>query len=92
MKIAPPSTDLVIKIVLGVAVLGVVAYLVNRMASAAGEAAGAVVETVKDTAWAVSPTNNDNVIYHTANNLFGIPEGQTIGTKIYDFFNPSPLQ
>ena len=94
MKLAPPSTDLVIKIALGVAALGLVAYLVNRMASAAGEAvsavgdaAGAAVGAVGDAAWAVSPTNQDNVIYQTANTLTGGTPDKPIGVRLYEFFH-----
>jgi hypothetical protein len=57
----------------------------------AGAAAGKAVDAVGDAVWAVSPTNNDNVIYQTANWATGGTPDRPIGVRIYEFFNPDPL-
>jgi hypothetical protein len=101
MKIAPVSADLLIKLALlgGGALLAV--WAVRRATGAASDAAGQVwnaagqawdrtTTAATDAAWAVTPWNNNNVIYQTANRgLF--PDGQdTLGTWLHDVFNPEP--
>ena len=49
------------------------------------DTAGAAWQGAGSAAWALSPTNNDNVIYDAANKAFGVP---SIGSANYDFFNP----
>jgi hypothetical protein len=89
MKLSASSADLVFKLAL-VAGAGIALwYLVSKAASAASDAAGAVVGAVGDTAWAISPTNQDNVIYQTANAVTGGTADRPIGVRIYDFFHPN---
>lgn len=74
--------------VAAVAVLG--AYALSRAWQAAGAAAGAAGEAL----WAVSPTNNDNVIYQTVNKpvewVTGRP-GETLGGAIYEVTHDGTL-
>ena len=67
--------------------LGLGAFWLVRKASAA---AGQVVDTVGAAAWAVSPTNNNNVIYQTANWATGGAPDSSIGSRIYDWVHPEP--
>lgn len=62
----------------------------RQIASAGTNAAAAVGNAVSNAANAVSPWNNDNVIYHTANAWTGGAQDETMGGRIYDFFNPPP--
>lgn len=75
----------------GVGLLGL--YLVNRALTAGS----AVVDAAGDALWAVSPTNNENVIYQTVNKpvewITGRP-GETLGGAVYEVthdgtFNPA---
>lgn len=92
MKVAPVSADLLIKIGLTVAVIGVAYWSVKKVTGAAGEAGQAVSNTL----WKFSPTNNDNVISRGFNwATGGDNETNSIGTRIYDgvdkvrsWFNP----
>lgn len=68
-----------------VGLLGV--YLVNRALTAGT----AVVDAAGDALWAVSPTNNDNVIYQTANWATGGKPDYPLGSRVYDWWNPNPL-
>lgn len=80
---------------LAFAAVGVVGvYLINRALSAAGTAAGAVVDAAGNALWAVSPTNQDNVLYQTANKpvewLTGRP-GETLGGAVYEVTHDGSL-
>jgi hypothetical protein len=66
---------------------GIGAFWLVRKASAA---AGQVVTTVADAAWAVSPTNNENVIYQTANWATGGTPDSSLGSRIYDWVHTEP--
>lgn len=71
-----------------VAALGLLGlYLVNRAVQAAGGAA-------QEAAWAVTPWNNDNVIYQTANRpvqwVTGDPNA-TLGGALYDVTHDGTL-
>ena len=74
--------------VAAVAFLG--AYALSRAWQAAGAAAGAAGEAL----WAVSPTNQDNVIYQTVNKpvewVTGRP-GETLGGAIYEVTHDGTL-
>jgi len=80
---------------LAVACLGVIGvYYINRGLSAAGNAAGAVVDAAGNAVWAVSPTNNDNVLYQTAS----IPaqwltgrQDENLGGAIYEVTHDGTL-
>lgn len=76
------------------AALGLIGVYLVRQTLAAGSA---VVDAAGDALWAVSPTNNDNVIYQTVNKpvewLTGRP-GETLGGAVYEAthdgtFNPT---
>lgn len=82
MKVAPVSTDLLIKLGLGVLVLGVVWYGLNKAANVGGQLATQVND-------ALNPTSNNNVAYQTANWATGGTSDQSIGTRLYDFFHPN---
>lgn len=77
------KSDLLIKVVLVLAGVGLVVYLGRK-------ASGAVVDVVGDAVNAVNPWNNDNVIYQTANqavqSITGTPD--TLGTWIYNALHP----
>jgi uncharacterized protein (UPF0333 family) len=88
MKIAPPSADLLIKLGLGVLALGGVAYVLYKVSHAAGAAITATGDAIGNAAHAVSPLNNENVLYHTANVITGGTEDRPLGVRIYDFFHP----
>jgi hypothetical protein len=62
-------------------------WLVRKASAAAGQA----VDAAAAAAWAVSPTNNENVIYQTANWATGGTPDSSLGSRAYDFFNPDPL-
>jgi hypothetical protein len=94
MKVAPVSADLLIKLALLAGGVLVVAYVVRKASTAASDAAGAAWSTasqaVRDGAWAVTPWNNENVIYKGVNNTL-FPDGSdTVGTWLYDITHPDP--
>lgn len=93
MKIAAISGDMAIKLALGVAVLGVAAYVAYKAKNAASDAA----------AWAsdhLDPTSANNVAYSTVNAWGGAvvsdPNGPgknadgswSLGGYLFDVFNP----
>ncbi len=87
------STQL--SIILGLAAVGVL-YVVGK------KAADAAVVTAKQTAWAVTPWNNQNIIAQGVNSLGGSlvtdPQGPgknadgswTLGGFLYDVTHPAP--
>lgn len=97
MKLQPVSADLVIKLALGLALVGAVVYLAKKVSGAAGAAvdgataaAGAAYDYAADTLYAVSPLNNENVIYQTANVGVSKVTGNTtdtLGTWWYGVWN-----
>ncbi|CAN7403101.1 hypothetical protein LJR129_002493 [Acidovorax sp. LjRoot129] len=94
MRVAPVSADLLIKLALLAGGVIVVAYVVRKASTAAGDAAGAVWSTasqaVRDGAWAVTPWNNENVVYQGVNNTL-FPDGSdTLGTWLYGITHPEP--
>lgn len=94
MKIAPVSADLLIKLALLAGGVLVAAYVVRKASTAASDAAGAAwdatSQAVRDGAWAVTPWNQENVIYKGVNNTL-FPDGNdTLGTWIYDLLHPEP--
>lgn len=90
MKISAPSGDLLLKLALGAIVLGTVAYVLKKASTAAADAASSAAAAVSNVANAVSPWNNENVIYQTANAPVRAITGDknaTLGTWIYDIFH-----
>ena len=87
MKITAISGDMAVKLALAGAALLALWYVVNKAAGTAEQAAAAVGDAV----WAVSPTNQDNVIYQTANTITGGTPDRPLGVRIYDFFHPGAL-
>ena len=74
-------------VLLGVTVGG---YLVYKAAGAASDLAGKAADAVGDAAWAITPWNNENAIYQGVNGWLFDDENTTIGTALYDLFNPDP--
>lgn len=66
MKVAPVSADLLIKLAIGAAAVGAAWYAWTKLRGAAGEAFGAVADTVGEVADAVAvgvnPINPENFI------------------------------
>mgnify|MGYP003375844662 CR=1 FL=1 len=90
MKIAPVSADLLIKAALIVGGLALAVWAVRKVAGAAGDVAGQAWTAAGDAAWAVTPWNNENVIYQTVNGAL-FPSGQdTLGTWLYGITHPEP--
>lgn len=88
MKISAPSGDLLLKLALGVAAIGALWYVANKVTGAAGEALTQAQALALGAVQAINPMNNENVIYTTANTLTGGSDDSSIGTRIYDFFHP----
>jgi hypothetical protein len=87
MRVAPVSADLLIKLAMLAGGVLVLAYVVRKVSTAASDAAGAAwdatSQAVRDGAWAVTPWNNNNVIYRGVNSTL-FPDGsQTLGTWLY---------
>ena len=90
MKIAPVSGDFLVKSALVLLGVGVAVYVVRKASSAASDVASQAWNTATDAAWAVTPWNNNNVIYQTANEAL-FPDGkESIGTWLYGLLNPEP--
>lgn len=99
VKIAPVSGDLLVKGALMIGGVLLAVWAVRRITGAASDAAGAAwdatSQAVRDGAWAVTPWNNNNVIYQGVNHTL-FPEGnETLGTWAYgmteavvDLFKP----
>jgi len=94
MKIAPVSADLLIKLAMLAGGVLVLAYVVRKASTAASDAAGAAwdatSQAVRDGAWAVTPWNNNNVVYQGVNSTL-FPDGSdTLGTWLYNVTHPEP--
>lgn len=90
MKIGPLSGDFVAKgvLVLGGVILAV--WAVRRVTSAAGNVAEQAWAAAENAAWAVTPWNNENVVYQGVNNAL-FPDGSdTLGTWLYGITHPEP--
>lgn len=88
MKVSPVSADLLIKlafVLAGVGALGYVLYRVNNMATGALGAVGNGLQ-------AVNPLNENNVLYHTANQVVQAATGSpnSLGTWLYEITHPEP--
>lgn len=96
MKVAPVSADLLVKIGLGVLLLGGAAMLIYTAKSKLSNALGVAAN-------AVDPTNPNNVAYHTVNTWGGAavtdPAGPgknadgswTLGGWLYDVSHPGTV-
>ena len=81
------QTLLIVGAVGGVAIAGLV---IGRKALQVG---GQAVDLAKEGAWAVTPWNNDNVIYGGVNSVGGAITGDSsfsLGSWIYDVTHPEP--
>lgn len=82
------SADLLIKITLGVLVVGGLIYAAAKAQKAVTDTvnrtAGAAWNGVVSTLNAVNPLNNDNILYQTANTLTGGNKDNPLGGRIYD--------
>lgn len=90
MKIGPVSGDLVVKgaLVLGGVLLAI--WAVRRVTGAASSAAEQAWGAAQNAAWAVTPWNNENVVYQGVNNAL-FPDGSdTLGTWLYGITHPEP--
>lgn len=89
MKVAPISADLLIKIGVGVLLLGGAAMLIYTAKSKASNLLGQAAN-------AVNPISPDNVVYHTVNETFGDSTGAganadgswSLGGWLYDVTHP----
>ena len=78
-------------ILVAMAVVGVGGFMLYRKARAVGSAA---VDTAKEAAWAVTPWNNDNVIYGGVNSAGAAITGDnnfSLGGWIYDKTHSDPM-
>lgn len=91
MKVAPVSADLLIKAAAVLVGVGAVYWVAKKATGAAASAVGAVADSAAAAVQAINPMNNENVIYQAANVLTGGDSRSTLGTRIYDWFNPDPL-
>ena len=84
------QTSTALKLGLGIGAAVLLVWAVRKAAGAASDAAGQAWSAAQDAAWAVTPWNNENVVYQTVNRgLF--PDGSdTLGTWLYDVLNPEP--
>lgn len=70
--------------------LGALWYVLNRATGATTAAAAWVGETADNAIQAVNPLNDQNVFYTGANLLTGGTADNSLGGRIYDYFNPPP--
>ena len=93
MKLAPVSADLLIKIGLGLAAIGAVVWASRQVAGSASGAISRAWDTATAAGWALSPTNNNNVIAATANNAVSAITGreETLGGWLYTATHPDPV-
>lgn len=77
MKIQPVSADLLIKVGLGLLVVGVVVYAGRKVASVGGNILDGTIRTAADVLNKVNPTSAENVAYQTAN----IVGGEMVGPE-----------
>lgn len=84
------SNATALKLGLGIGAAVLLVWAVRKAAGAASDAAGQAWSAAQDAAWAVTPWNNENVVYQTVNRgLF--PDGSdTLGTWLYGVLNPEP--
>lgn len=86
------------KLIIAAAGVGLVAWLASRAAAAVKETAGQVVETVAATvteaAHAVSPLNNQNVIYSAVGQAVTgqAVEDKPLGVWLWEKLNPEAVE
>jgi hypothetical protein len=88
MKIAPISGDMIIKLGVGVLILGGIGMIMWTIKSSAGQAYDAVIENLD----VVNPASDQNVIYQTVNSGVQAATGSqdaTLGTWLYDITHPN---
>lgn len=79
----------VVVVIVGVLAYRKVAAVGGNIIDAAGDVVNGAVAAVGDAVEAVSPLNNNNVIYKAANTVTGGDNAQSsLGTRIYDFLHP----
>lgn len=99
MKIAPVTGDMLVKLGLGVALLGGVAMLVYTIKSQASAAAGAASEFAEQAAQAVNPSSRDNFVYSGFNGVaatvmpktgpgYSADGSWSLGAYLYDISHP----
>lgn len=93
MKIAPVSADLLIKLALGAAAVGVVYFSYKKLTGAAGEAFDAATGFASTT---LNPASDQNLIYKGVNAVGAAATGDTsggwsLGGWIYDITHPDPM-
>lgn len=83
MKVTPVSGDMLVKVGLGVAVLGLGVYALYRIKNAATAAASAAAPYV-------NPADRRNLAYSGVNAVGSAITGQdfSLGAKIYDWLHP----
>lgn len=93
MKVAPVSGDFLVKAGMALAAVVALAWLANKAKNGAADLAGQALDAAGNAVWAVTPWNNDNVIYQTANAGLAAVTGNhvdTLGTAIYGWTHPDP--
>lgn len=92
MKVAPVSADLLIKLAMTAAVVGVVYYGYKKLSGAAGEALGNAASTITETVTTtLNPASDKNIIYKGVNAVGGAVSGSdswSLGSWIYDITHP----
>lgn len=100
MKTTPVSADLLIKLALGAAVIGVLYYAAKRATDGAAAVGGWVADAASSVGTALNPTSDQNIAYTGINAVGGAivsdPQGPgknadgswTLGGFLYDITHP----
>jgi hypothetical protein len=93
MRMAPVSADLLIKLTLGVLLVGGAVWAIRRVTSAASDAAGQVFDAAAQAVDSVNPLNQNNVFAQGANAVVSAATGreETFGGWLYDVTHPDPV-
>lgn len=84
------QTATALKLGLGIGAAVLLVWAVRKAAGAASDAAGQAWSAAQGAAWAVTPWNNENVIYQTVNRGLYPDGSDTLGTWLYGVLNPEP--
>lgn len=93
MKVSPVSADLLIKLAMGAAAVGVVFYGFKRLSGAVSDTLSSGLEYLpsrQEVADALNPVSDQNLAYKAANNVVQyLPAGEseTLGTWLHKTFS-----